>query len=262
MSVKKYGWPLLLFALCFDSKAQVKTYLYNNADTAQGYVLAYKCSRPAKAAVLICPGGGYSMVAMQHEGIAVAQWLNQAGIDAYVLRYRVGTDSAPHRHPEPLNDVKAAMALIKQTPYTKTGILGFSAGAHLAGLYATDAATQAQFAILIYPVITSDSFYHHRWSFQQLLGKGVRQDSLNLFSIEKRVTAKTPPLWLLHCKDDDGVPYQNSELLYNVIKKRKPASRLLLFNKGGHGFGMNPVNPETNTWKAACLKWVKEMVSW
>lgn len=247
---------IIPFLSAAASMAQVKTYLHKNKDTTQGYLLSYKCTQPASTAVLICPGGGYFLVAMDHEGTQVAEWLNRNGIDAYVLRYSVSTKDKKYYYPSQLNEVRAAMKLISQNGYRHTGILGFSAGGHLAGSYLVSKKQKADFGILLYPVITTDTSCWHRGSFENLLGQDYRDKLNDSYSVEKNVTAKTPPLWLMHCKDDEGVPAKNSELLFAASQRFQSKSELHLFEKGGHGFGMNPVNEQADSWKALCIKWI------
>lgn len=243
--------------------AQEKIYLYpNDTDTAQGYLLIYKAERNAQtipAAMLVIPGGGYSHVAMNHEGIDVAKWMNSMGLDAYVLRYRVNSEKGEHHYPDQLNDVKEAMKIVRKTRYKHIGVMGFSAGGHLAGTYLTEKKQKATFGILIYPVITTDSLYRHKGSFINLLGKDAGTNPSPAFSIDKRVTKKTPPLWLLHTRDDKTVPYQNSTLLYDAAKVYEPQTQLTLFDKGGHGFGMRTLPHETEQWKTLCEAWIKDI---
>jgi acetyl esterase/lipase len=242
--------------------SQEKIYLYpGDKDTAQAFLLIYKVERNENinpSAVLIIPGGGYTHVAMDHEGIDVAKWLNSMGMDAYVLRYRVTSNEGIHHYPDQLNDIKAAMEIVRKTKYKSIGVMGFSAGGHLAGTYLTEKKQHADFGILMYPVITGDSTYRHNGSFKALTGDTVLKADYPQYSINKRVTKKTPPLWLLHTKDDKVVPYQNSTLLYDAAKPFQPKTQLTLFDKGGHGFGMHTLPNETEQWKPLCASWIKE----
>lgn len=255
----------LIFLINCHLMAQEKIYLYpGDTDTAQGYLLVFKAERAAAvqpAAMLVIPGGGYAHVAMNHEGIDVAKWMNSMGLDAYVLRYRVNSSKGIHHYPDQLNDVNEAMKIVRNTKYKKIGVMGFSAGGHLAGTYLTEKKHRASFGILIYPVITTDSAFRHKGSFIALLGKEAGANPSTSFSIDKRVTKKTPPLWLLHTRDDKTVPYQNSTLLYDAAKLYEPKTQLTLFDKGGHGFGMRPLPHETEQWKTLCATWIKEMCS-
>jgi acetyl esterase/lipase len=245
--------------------AQEKIYLYpSDTDTAQGYLLVYKAERNAQSipdAMLVIPGGGYSQVAMNHEGMDVAKWMNSMGLDAYVLRYRVNSAKGEHHYPDQLNDVKEAIKIVRKTKYKNVGVMGFSAGGHLAGTYLTEKKHRASFGILIYPVITADSAFRHKGSFINLLGKEAGTNPSSSFSIDKRVTKKTPPLWLLHTRDDKTVPYQNSTLLYDAARLYEPKTQLTLFDKGGHGFGMRTLPNETEQWKGLCATWIKDMCS-
>ena len=232
--MKKILIIIVLFAFTIWAGAQIvqsskgqndtpdKMRLYpKDTDTAQGYLLTFFASensdKPARTAILVCPGGGYSHVAMNHEGIDVAKWLNQQGIDAYVLRYRVNTSSVLHHFPDQLNDVKEPMKQVRKRDYKKIGIMGFSAGGHLAGTYLTARCPKADFGILMYPVITTDSLYRHKGSFRALLGKEIGDVPPDRYSEEKQVTEKTPPVYLVHAKDDKVVPWQNSSLMYAAV---------------------------------------------
>lgn len=254
---------LMLITGVENSFSQDKIYLYpGDKDTAQGYLLIYKAERSENikpSAVLVIPGGGYTHVAMAHEGTDVAKWMNSMGLDAYVLRYRVTSKQGVHHYPDQLNDVKAAMEIVRKTKYNSIGIMGFSAGGHLSGTYLTEKKQYADFGILMYPVVTGDSAYRHNGSFKALTGDTVLQADYPQYSINKRVTKKTPPLFLVHTKEDRTVKYQNSVLLYEAIKAFQPQSQFQLYEKGPHGFGMRPVNEDTDTWKARCSDWVMQI---
>jgi acetyl esterase/lipase len=253
-----------MVAMACHLMAQEKIYLYpNDTDTAQGYLLIYKAERNAQtipAAMLVIPGGGYSHVAMNHEGIDVAKWMNSLGLDAYVLRYRVNSAKGEHHYPDQLNDVKEAMKIVRKTKYENIGVMGFSAGGHLAGTYLTEKKQKATFGILIYPVITTDSLYRHKGSFIALLGKEAGINPSPSFSIDKRVTKKTPQLWLTHTRDDKTVPYQNSMLAFEASKKYQPASELHLYEKGGHGFGMREITTDAKAWKDELQQWMMKVL--
>jgi acetyl esterase/lipase len=251
---------LLLVIFLFQTKknlSQEITYLYNDTGQNRPYLQYFPAKEKAKYAVLICPGGGYGHVSLDHEGKQAAEWLNNIGLDAYVLNYRVNRLNEPHHYPEPLDDVKAAWKLLEQRSYRQAGILGFSAGGHLAGLFITEDSTPADFAILVYPVITSKKKYQHRGSFRNLLGKNYHTENLDHYSIEQRVTVRTPPVWLMHCKDDEIVPWQNSQLMYERVHALQPQTQLALFEKGGHGFGMRNVGEKTDSWRSVCDSWLK-----
>lgn len=250
---------LILSGSFVESKGQQKQMLYSDrSDTTQGYYLFYPSTKPNGKAIVVCPGGGYDHVSMNHEGIGAAVWLNEQGFDVYVLHYRVSKKEAVFRHPSQLNDVKQIANTIKAT-YKEWGIMGFSAGGHLAGMYLTEKKCKADFGILIYPVISTDSLIWHRGSFRSLFGNDYRTKATAAFSIDKRITKKTAPIWIVHCKDDKAVPFQNAVLVYEASKKYQSKTTLQLFEKGGHGFGMRPVNSDTDIWKQQLINWLKQL---
>jgi acetyl esterase/lipase len=249
---------LLILIFFQQAMAQSRTYLYTSAsDTTQGYYLSFTNAAKATKAILICPGGGYGHVAMNHEGVQMAQWLNTLGFDAYVLHYRVSSEREKFYYPSQLNDVTAAMHQLSEK-YKTVGLLGWSAGGHLAGTYVTAAINKADFGILLYPVISTDTGYWHKGSFQNLLGPAFSKLLPDSFSVDKRITKKTPPLWLMHCKDDKAVPYQNSVLAFEASKPYQTKTELHLFETGGHGFGMRPVNAATDEWKTLLANWLQQ----
>lgn len=251
---------LMLIAGINNGFSQEKIYLYpNDPDTAQGYLLIFRAEKKAQSdpvAMLVIPGGGYTHVAMGHEGVDVAEWMNSIGMDAYVLRYRVTSKEGVHHYPDQLNDVKAAMKIVRKTKYNSIGVMGFSAGGHLAGTYLTEQKQDADFGILMYPVITGESAYRHNGSFIALTGDTVLKADYPQYSIDKKVTKKTPPFFIVHTREDGAVKYQNSVLIYDAINKYQPLSELHLYDKGPHGFGMRPVNADTDTWKIRCSDWM------
>lgn len=246
----------LMCLLASLSIAQNKFYLYNNTeniDTTQGYYLQYKVPN-ATTAIIICPGGGYRNVAIEHEGKDVANWFNKLGVDAYVLHYRVSNKMQQFLYPSQITDVSTLYKIIAKQ-YKSLGIMGSSAGGHLAGTAITSSNMKFNFAVLLYPVISTDTAIWHRGSFNALLGDDYRNLANNNFSIDKRINKKTPPILFIHCKDDKTVPYQNSELAFIQSSKFKPQSKFLLYENGKHGFGMRPL-------KTDAANWTEEMKSW
>lgn len=240
-----------------SAMAQMKTYLFPHAgDTTQGYYLHFNAGNKKSKAILICPGGGYGHVAMQHEGVALAKWLNALGFDAYVLHYRVSNQQQKFYYPSQLKEVSMVMDKLTKK-YRVLGVVGWSAGGHLAGTYLTSKLNKAKFGILLYPVISSDTNYWHRGSFQNLLGASFSTALPDSFSVDKRISKATPPLWLMHCKDDGVVPCQNAVLAFDAAKKYQRKAKLELFENGGHGFGMRALNNETDTWKVKLSAWLK-----
>ena len=226
-------------------------------------------------AVVICPGGGYGVLAAGHEGSEVAQQFNKAGITAFVLRYRLPkgecmTDKAF----VPLMDAQQAIYFVRahakqyNIDPNKIGIMGFSAGGHLAssaGTHFTQAVRKElsgvnirpDFMLLIYPVISFNNSIGHIGSRDNLIGKNPDQKLLHLFSNEEQVNAQTPPTFLVHASDDDGVNPENSIQFYQALLKNKVPAELHLYEHGGHGFGLHNTTT-TQDWFASCLAWLKE----
>ncbi|MHA6247785.1 alpha/beta hydrolase [Pontibacter sp. CAU 1760] len=225
-------------------------------------------------AVLICPGGGYSILASGHEGYDVAREFSKRGIAAFVLKYRL-PNPATSSHPElaPLQDAQRAMQLIHenaeewQIKPDKIGIMGFSAGGHLASTvgthfdktYVEDAELvnmRPDFMILAYPVISNDTAIWHKGSFEKLLGTNPTAELSFEFSNEKQVTAQTPATFLMHAKDDQAVPIANSRAFYDTLIKNRVSAEIFTYPKGGHGFGLH--NPTSgNAWFEHALNWMK-----
>ena len=224
------------------------------------------------AAVLICPGGGYGALAYEHEGIQIAKWLNDHGITGIILRYRM----FPYHHPVPMTDVQRAMQTVRANAANwaldpgRIGVLGFSAGGHLAStasVHVTDAEPDAKdailrvssrpdFAVLIYPVITMRE-WGHPGSRRNLLGTEPSEELTELLSNEEHVDAKTPPTLLVHSKDDEAVPIKNSERYLAALKENGVPGKLLVYNTGGHGYGLGrAADHETAAWPGACISWL------
>jgi acetyl esterase/lipase len=208
------------------------------------------------AAVIICPGGGYGVLAIGHEGYDVAKKFNEIGVAAFVLKYRLPSDEILlDKSFGPLMDAEQAIYLVKKNASRwnlksdKIGIMGFSAGGHLAAsltVHYDDVKIQndeklnlrPDFSILIYPVISFGEFAH-QGSVKALLGKEGTEVQKDYFSTEKHVTKNTPPTFLVHANDDSGVPVQNSLLFNNALLKNKVNAELHLYQNGGHGFGLD-----------------------
>ncbi|MCC8089049.1 MAG: alpha/beta hydrolase [Rikenellaceae bacterium] len=214
------------------------------------------------AAILICPGGGYSRLSMDNEGHKIAKWFAANGITAVVLKYRM-----PNGHHEvPITDAKQAMRLIRASAAEwgidqgKIGVAGFSAGGHLASTLSThfDAETRPDFSILFYPVITMDETFTHGGSRKGLLGENPNAELVDLYSNEKQISAKTPPTLLLHSDDDTAVPSRNSVEYYTALKNNKVAAALYIFPVGGHGWGFNENFRYHNEWKNLLIKWLED----
>lgn len=195
-------------------------------------------------AVIICPGGGYSNLAFDHEGIKFAEWLNKQGITGIILKYRM-----PNKHKEvPLDDVQQAFRIVhsKAKEWSispdKIGVAGYSAGGHLASTastHFTTTETRPAFSILFYPVITMDASLTHSGSRSNLIGDKPSVSDLNIYSNEKQVNANTPPTILLLSDDDKVVLPQNSTMYYEALKNNNVPATMYIFPTGGHGWGMN-----------------------
>ncbi|HET6441522.1 MAG TPA: alpha/beta hydrolase [Phycisphaerae bacterium] len=223
------------------------------------------------ACVVVCPGGGYGGRAA-HEGEPVARWLNTLGISGVVLDYRV----APYRHPIPLGDAQRAIRFVRakaaewRIDPKRVGILGFSAGGHLAASASTifDAGNpdatdpidrrscRPDATVLCYPVITFGEFRHH-CSMVNLLGNDPDPKLRESLSLETRVTPQTPPTFLWHTSDDSGVPVENSLLYAMALRKNKVPFALHVFPHGPHGIGLAANVPEARQWPTLCAEWLK-----
>ncbi len=230
-------------------------------------------------AIIICPGGGYGALA-KHEGVDYALWLNDQGIHAFVLQYRLGKHE--YRHPAMLNDASRAMRLVRHNASTwgiqKIGIMGSSAGGHLASTLLThfdagnaDATDEIErqsskpdFGILCYPVINlSDDQVTHKGSRGYLLGQNPPADLVASLSNETQVTAQTPPTFVWHTADDAGVPVLNSTLFATALARHKVPHELHIYRSGRHGIGLNTkeyLDPaKVHPWANECRRWLQEI---
>jgi len=207
-------------------------------------------------AVLVIPGGGYSGVVMGHEGDSIAHAFNKIGVIAFVLKYRLPSDSIMvDKTIGPLQDAQSALVMIRKNAKrwnidsSKVGVIGFSAGGHLASTLGTHFDKPAienndhinlrpDFMALIYPVITFGEFAHVG-SRENLIGNTPSQQLIDLYCNEKQVTAETPPTFLVHAEDDNVVPVQNSLMFYNALLQNKVKGEMHIYTRGGHGFGLH-----------------------
>ena len=217
-------------------------------------------------AVIVCPGGGYSILAYDWEGTDIAKLLNANGIAAFVLKYRL-PDSLSSTAPDqvPLMDAKQAMRIAREKAASwninpnKIGIMGFSAGGHLASTLSThfEQDTRPNFSILIYPVISMDKNIAHMGSRNNLIGKHPTDAMIKLYSNELQVSVNTPPTFLIHASDDDGVPVENSLLFYQALIKNKVPAEMHIYPTGGHGFGLANGNKSLESWPSLMIEWMK-----
>jgi len=227
-----------------------------------------------QTAVIILPGGGYGHLAIDKEGTKVAEWLNSLGIAAFVLKYRLPSNLImTNKVVGPLQDAQEAVRIVRLNAAVwnidpnKIGIMGFSAGGHLAStlsthyddrVYETSSKLSARpdFSLLIYPVISMQNDVTHKGSQINLLGENPSQQDIDLYSNEKKVTPQTPPAFLVHATDDGAVMAENSVNYYLALKKNGVSAELHLYEKGGHGFGFG-VNDTSKFWTKACEEWLK-----
>lgn len=240
-------------------------------DPANAFITVHKPEKPNGAAVVICPGGGYTMLVKEAEGHGIAKWLNSHGITGIVLEYRLPAGRAF----VPLLDAQRAIRTTRShaTEWgidpAKVGIIGFSAGGHLASTAGThfdagkadaeDAiervSSRPDFMILIYPVITMD-IATHGGSRKNLLGADAPQERMDFFSSEKHVTEKTPPAFLAHALDDKAVTVENSRLFQRALASHKVPVELVELPSGGHGLN-GYKGPMWDEWQAKSLVWLK-----
>jgi acetyl esterase/lipase len=224
--------------------------------------------------VIICPGGGYWGLAIGHEGAQVAKWLNGLGITAFVLKYRLPDDSImENKSIGPMQDGQQALRIVRRHAKEwginpdKIGIMGFSAGGHLASTLSThfnekvyepsdSTSARPDFSLLIYPVISMDSSITHWGSRENLLGKNPSPELVKHFSNELQVSSETPPAFLVQSIDDNVVPIQNSIDYALSMHKFNIPCELHVYQSGGHGYGLGRSANTESTWPEACRKWL------
>lgn len=256
-------------------------------DTAAGWVDNHSIINPyldvypaAKeesngTAVVICPGGAYIGMAVKHEGAQVAKWLNSFGVTAFVLKYRLPDDDImKNKTIGPLQDAQRAIRIVRShakewgIDSQKIGILGFSAGGHLAStlsthyndkVYESDDTTSARpdFSILIYPVISMDSKITHWGSRENLLGKAPSPELVKYYSNELQINKDTPPAFMAHSLNDEAVLAQNSINYALAMHKFNVPCELHLYQSGGHGYGLGNPSSTESSWAESCRKWLE-----
>lgn len=231
------------------------------SNTREAILYIYPAKKGNGMAILACPGGGYSHLAMQHEGKAMAEWFNAQGITYAVLRYRM-----PNGHHEvPLSDAHQAIRIMRQHAkewnIKKVGIMGSSAGGHLASTAAThfEAETRPDFQILFYPVITMNPDYTHMGSHNNLLGQNPSEELEKTYSNELQVTPQTPPAFIMHSSDDGAVPVANSVNYYMALVKNGVPASLHTYPIGGHGWGYGEGFIYKRQWTGELEKWLREI---
>jgi acetyl esterase/lipase len=231
-------------------------------------------------AVVICPGGGYWILAYDWEGTDIAKWLNSKGIAAVVLKYRLPVSKSNIiRYKSPLLDAKQALRLVRYHAEAwhiqpdKIGIMGFSAGGHLASTLGThfdlgdttaknsieSLSCRPDFMILIYPVITFSQPFTHTGSRNALLGETADTALVTYFSNERQVRENTPPTFLVHAGDDEGVPVENSLIFYQALKEKGIPAEMHIYPEGGHGFSLAIGTYYLDTWTDRCSDWLHQL---
>lgn len=228
-------------------------------------------------AVVICPGGGYSILAYDWEGSDIARWLNSRGIAAFVLKYRLpGSNSNIVPHKSPLLDAQRAMRMVRSNADKwnidpgKIGIMGFSAGGHLASTLSThydagdpasadpveQVSSRPDFSVLVYPVISFTEEFQHSGSRINLLGKDADETLVKYYSNELQVTEDTPPAILIHSDDDKAVPLENSIAYFEALRANDVLSELHIYPYGGHGYSLAIGQGHLSTWPDRVIDWI------
>lgn len=283
------GLVILLIAFCTEAFAQVNiwdgTSVSKTVEMTPYLVRDFNYTPDTEwkrgLSVIVCPGGSYFWHDMGAEGTEVAQWLNDNGITAFVLRYRTAAFPAfffyyryvfrGTRYPDAQNDLAQAIKYVKahsvefQIDPSRIGAMGFSAGGHLVMSSAVlfPSKERPSFIVPVYPVVSMSKKYTHARSRRALMGerrmynKKLR-DSL---SLEKHIPADCPPVFLVNCKDDPIVDYRNSVVLDSALTAQKVPHKYILYATGGHGFGASETKgtPECREWKAEFFKWLKNL---
>ncbi|WP_088102023.1 alpha/beta hydrolase [Halalkalibacter urbisdiaboli] len=242
------------------------------SDEDKPTITAYLVEGEQRPCVIVCPGGGYRSRA-NHEGEPIAKWLNSLGISAFVLKYRV----APYRYPNAKLDVQRAIRTVRyqasqfKIDPTKLGVLGFSAGGHLAATAGTSfdfgrandedpveqMSSRPDLLVLCYPVITMKEPFLHEGSRYHLLGENPSNEEIALLSQETQVTEETPPTFLWHTSDDASVPVENSLQFAVGLRKHRVLFDLHVYSTGRHGLGLAESESHSSLWTNACESWFR-----
>lgn len=282
MIMRKLSFSFLFFIIFLPTlEAQTTIKLWEGYHAATRKMLyseitAYIAQKKTSGtAVIICPGGSYRYLGMNVEGEKIAKWLQDNGISAFVLRYRVGRYN--NHHPAMIQDLQRAIQLVKENHLmynidsTKVGVMGFSAGGHLAGTAATyyhknymetlgvtpSVSLRPDFAVMIYPVVSMMDSIAHNKSRANLLGRRCTAENKKKMSLELNVHSDMPPVFLMHCRYDKTVDYRNAFYYQKALKEKDVPCNFLLYDEKGHGFGMNP---ESRSRKAPA--WINQLIPW
>lgn len=291
MSMRKTIYKILFLLLVFvwtggsNLSAQTSIHLWGDKPATWRMRFTQLHIRPANPsmntgiAVIICPGGSYCYLGMKTEGHLVAKWLHEQGINAFILRYRIGLWG--NHHPAMIQDMQRAIQWVREhaaeyhvDPH-KIGVMGFSAGGHLAGTAAIyydrnfmeplhiqpRCSLRPDFAAMIYPVVTMEDSLAHYKSQCNLLGDFPTEAVKREFSLEEQVHEGMPPIFLVACKDDKTVKCRNSINLHRVMEQKGLPCTFFLYDRGGHGFGANDdkAGSIARHWKDEFIKWIKNL---
>ncbi len=245
------------------------------ADADKPTITAYPAPRGSSGtAVVVAPGGGYGGLAMEHEGKQIAYWYNAMGVTAFVLKYRLGPR---YHHPVELGDAQRAVRTVRSRAAEfnilpdRIGMMGFSAGGHLASTAGTHfdkgqpdaadpidrASSRPDFLILGYPVVSFDPAVTHAGSVKNLLGDNPAQALRDELSNDLKVTPETPPTFLFHTANDPAVPVENSVRFFLALRKAKVPAEMHIFENGPHGVGMALSDPALSQWPTLLLNWLR-----
>lgn len=257
--------------------AQEKIYLYtDHKDADAPYIESFPSSKSNGTTILVCPGGGYTHLAVDHEGKDIAKFYNENGFDAWILHYRVNDDGKhSYRFPDQYNDVTTAIRMVKSKAKdpSKVGIIGFSAGGHLSSMCTTIHLpaeknskvawqrydSRPAFAMLIYPVIAMNGDIAHKGSRNNLLGENPDPKLADSLSTYNRVDKDTPPTFIVFSTDDDVVMVENGIKFYEALHKNSVSATIHIYDHGGHGYGMAPDDPVISSWPRLSVEWIKSL---
>ena len=297
MFIMRYIFSILFVIICSSALSQEAINIWKNSENKSKDVTLtpFIPENPNGVVIIVCPGGSYCWLDYETEGVGVAKWLNTHGITAFVLQYRVaGVWSyithdrlivPRNQHPAMISDIQRAIQWVRENSSNypinpnKLGVMGFSAGGHLAMSSAVfhrtnflnqyditcNVSLKPNFVAPIYPVVTmSNKDFVHKRSRRGLLGewkktKSYMKDSL---SLEKNIPNDCPPVFLMNCKDDPVVKYQNSELLDSALSAKGINHKYIQYETGGHGFGANPLKTSTEAinWRNEFIKWLNQII--
>ncbi|NQT26587.1 alpha/beta hydrolase [candidate division KSB1 bacterium] len=226
-------------------------------------------------AVVICPGGGYWILAFEHEGTLVAEWLNSLGVAGIILKYRLPDERIMEDISiGPLQDVQKAIRTVRlKAPDwninpQKIGVMGFSAGGHLAATASTlyddpvyqpvdSISARPDFSVLMYPVISFREGIAHMGSRNRLVGDSPTEAQIHDYSTDEQITSDTPPAFLIHSIDDGSVPIENSLRYFEALRKNNVPCEMHLFESGGHGYGITKGKGSESSWPDVMARWLK-----